>query len=133
METSEGRSQRSPPRLSPAGLPARVATAIAPPSLDSVRAAPCAPFDDLSLARGRTEFEIFAIVGELCEPALLDIAQRICQRHIAESLVVAVRLAVGRDVHELGRLSVVREGADESASKILAIVQQAIERNPARN
>ena len=57
---------------------------------------------DLHLLGGRVPLQVLAVVGEPRQALLLDVSKRVGQRHLAVAVVVAVGLAVGRDVDELG-------------------------------
>ena len=60
--------------------------------------------------------------------------ERVGQRHVAVPVVVAVGLAVGGDVHELGRPRVVGEGAERGARRRCSPFESSsVERDGARD
>ena len=66
---------------------------------------------DLDLPLRRVKLEKFAVIGQPHVAVLGQAIEDIGQRHVAVSMMVAVRLAVGGDVHELGVLSALVEAA----------------------
>src|SRR6185295_15313837 len=98
----EGLAQRRAPGLVPSRVRVRLAAAVAPPALDAVRAAPRCRFDDPDLVFGRVLFEELAVVREPAAPRLGDRPQRVGQSHVPVTMMMAVGLAVGSDVDELG-------------------------------
>jgi hypothetical protein len=101
------------------------------------RAVPCAQLHDVcsasitsQVAGTRAEF---GVVGEpRAVPALLDLAQCPCQRHVAVAVVVAVGLAVGRDVAQR-RPAVLDEAAvDHPRDDLVTVGEQALERDRLR-
>ena len=104
-EVVEGFAQGAAPLLAPAGL-AAVAAAVGAPAFDAVGAAPGGVFDDLGLPLGREFCEELAVVGELGVVLVFDPVHGVGESHLAVAVVVAVALAVGGDVGELGLLGV---------------------------
>src|SRR5204862_7302784 len=105
--------QRLPQRLAPLLIPVRVAAgvaaAVAVPALDTVCATPRRTFPDLCfLARWMT-LEIFTVIREFREVVALDVMQRIGERHLAFLVMMAISLAIRRDVHNLRPWARVRE------------------------
>src|SRR4029077_21260991 len=113
LQGVEGLAERAAPLLLPAA--AGIAAAIGTPALDAVDAAPRAVFDDLRLPLGRMQLEEFAVVGEFDVAALAELAEDVGQRHVAERVMVAIGLAVGGDVHELGMLAAIIKALTETA------------------
>ena len=97
-------SERRAPFLVPAGLAAGVATTIAYPTTDSMRAAPRSAFPvwsllDLNFELGRILVQKLAVV---CQPEALLLRlhfKRMRQTQIAKLEMMAVSLAVGRNVN----------------------------------
>ncbi len=77
--------------------------------------------------------EKLAIICKLRELIRLDVMQRIRKRHLTEAMMMAVTLAVCRDVHQLRPLPRVRKAAHQAVGKTLAIVQQSFEGHALRN
>ena len=100
--------ERGSPLLVPAGVRAGAGTAVAPPALDAVAAAPGGVLDDLHLVGRREPLQVIAVDRDLRELVLLDVLEGVGQGHVAEAVVVPVGLAVGRDVDELGAPSLPR-------------------------
>src|SRR5262249_8789093 len=108
-EGVERLAERRAPALIPPRVPARAAAAARAPPLDPARAAPRGAVDHLDLVRRRVALEELAVAREPREPLLLHPVERVGERHVAVAVVVAVGLAVGRDVDELGLVARVRE------------------------
>ena len=66
---------------------------------------------DLDLPLGRVPLEELAVIGQADLGVLGQFVQHVGQRHVAVRVVMAVGLAVGGDVHELGVLAAVVEAA----------------------
>ena len=81
---------------------ARVAAAVAPPSLDAVAAAPGRVLEDLHLVDGRVLLQVFPVDRQPDLPALLQPEERVGQGHVPEPVVMPVGLAVGGDMDKLG-------------------------------
>jgi hypothetical protein len=96
-----------------------------------VGAAPGGVFDDLGLPLGREFLEELAVVGELGVAVVLDPVHGVGERHLAVLVVVAVALAVGGDVGELGGSSGAESAVvewkpiEQAAAEVFAAVEQA--------
>src|SRR4249920_1337279 len=115
-------SQRSTPLLVPR-MTARIAAAIAAPTLDAMDTTPRAVFHDLDVMPRRMLFEKFSVVGKLGDSALVDLVEGITQSHFAIVMVVAITLAIGRDVDELVALTGVGEATQKAIGETLAVIQ----------
>ena len=124
-------AKRRAPALVPVG--AGRAAAVAPPALDPVGAAPRRSLANLDLVGGRVRREERAVVGEGRGLAGLDLLDGGGERHLAEALVVTVRLAVGRAVDQLRPGALVGEGRLEPGDDVLGAVEEALERDRARD
>src|SRR5512133_754275 len=121
----EGSTQWSAPVLRPSRLHARVTAAIAAPALNAVRTTPRGVIDDFDFVCGRMLFKIFAVVGELGEIVGLDVLHGIRERHLAVAMVMAVGLAICRDVHQLRPITSVGEATEDSLGEVLTIPQES--------
>ena len=83
--------------------------------------------------RGRHLGQKQSVVHDPREFLLVDVVERIRQRHVAFAVVVAVRLAVGGDVDELRVRRPFLECAEQTMGKILAAPKQALEGDGARD
>src|SRR5207248_9098018 len=86
----------------PIRMSAGVAAAVCSPTLDTVNTAPRAVLDNLHVVNRRVAFQVFAIVSELSKLVGLDVVKSGGECHFAESVMMAISLAVGSDVHQLG-------------------------------
>ena len=71
--------------------------------------------------------QIFAVVGEAGEVVGFDVVQGVGQCHVAVAVMVAVGLAVGGDVHQLGPVAVLGKCSGQTVGEILPTIQQALE------
>ena len=55
----------------------------------------------LDLMGGWMFFQVFAVVGKPSPFIIFDGFERVTERHLAVTMVMAIRFAVGRDVNEL--------------------------------
>ena len=111
---TEGR----PPALRPAVVAPGPAPAVAAPPLDAMRAAPRGPVDHPRFHRGRMSREEGRVVGQARDAARLDPGAGRRQRHLPEAVVVAVALAVGRDLNELSVCALVEAGQEARRHRI---------------
>ena len=125
LERVERLAQRRAPFLVP--VAAHLAAAVGPPALDAVDAAPRAVLVDLDLPLGRVQLEELAVVGQPDVGVLRQPLQHVGQGHVAVGMVMAVRFAVGGDVHELGMLAAVVEPLEEPGQEAVAVVEQPLE------
>ena len=88
---------------------------------------------DLDLPLGRVELEEFAVVGQPDVGMLRQAVEHVGQRHVAVGMMMAVRLAVGGDVHELGVLAAIVEALEEPIEEPLAVVEQPLEGDVVRD
>src|ERR1039457_2013568 len=93
-------AQRSAPGLVPARLATRVTVAVGVPAANAVGTTPSRVLDDLDFVSGRIDGEVFGVIRELGQLVGFDVMQRIGERHLALEMMMAVRLAIGRNVHE---------------------------------
>jgi hypothetical protein len=124
-------AQRPTPGLAPPGPTAGVAAAVGAPPIDPVGAAPRRVLADLDLPGGRPRGAERGVVGERRAGVIAagDRRQRPGQAHIAVAVVVAVGLAVGRDV---AQRRVVATGRDQATREGATVDQQALERHRSR-
>src|SRR6185369_9570521 len=125
----EGISQRLPPLLIPAAVPAGIASAIALPAFYAMTATPGGVGEDFHLVVRRIQGQKFAVVGEPGHPSLLNVVQCMSQRHLAEGVVMAVGLAVGGDADEFRPLPGGGKAARQAGGKYLAVIKQFFEGN----
>ena len=71
--------------------------------------------------------QVLAVVGQPGEAVRLDVVEGVGERHLAVAVVVAVGLAVGRDVHQLVVLRVRGHGGQQAVGEALAARQQPLE------
>src|SRR3989338_320980 len=102
-------TQRRAPLLVPPSVAANFTSTIRSPALHSVRAAPRGVLHDLDLVGRRVFFQIFAVDGHPREIVGSDMMQAIGQAHFTETVMMAVGLAVGSDMDELGMVLVARK------------------------
>ena len=99
LQRIERLAQRRAPLLVPVA-------AILQPQSDRQRSTPCAApgavLVDLDFPLGRVKLEELAVVGQPDVRVLGQAIEHVRQRHVAVGVVMAVRFAVGGDVHELG-------------------------------
>ena len=124
-------TQRAAPAL--VRLAADAAAAVAAPALHTVDAGPRGALVDLRLVRGRMGGQEGAVVGQRHVPAGLELLHRRRQRHLAEAPVVAVGLAVGRAVHQLGTLAAIGKHAAQPRGQPVAVLEQVLEGDRARD
>jgi len=91
-------AQRLPPCLVPSLARHASASAVASPALEPVRATPRGLFGDLDLVDRRVGRQEARVVGQTRHAAPLHVVEGEGECHLAEAVVVAVGLAVGRDV-----------------------------------
>src|SRR5512139_4155727 len=90
-------------------------------------AAPRAVLVDLNVVDRRVFLQVFAIVCKRGEVRSFDVVQRKSERHVTKALVVAVRLAIRRDVHQLRPIPCVGKTGNEPAGQVLPSVQDVAE------
>src|SRR5215469_11339114 len=100
------------------------ASAVRAPPLDSVRAAPRSVVDNLALPLWWKLLQIFREIGQLDGLVLLQQAHRVGQRHLAEAMMVSIRLAVRCNTLKL-LIRTVLEPALQARRKVVSRVQQA--------
>ena len=126
-------AERGAPLLVPAKRRSGAASAVGTPSRDSVRTAPRRVLVDLHFVRRGRQLEELSVVRQLCELVLFDVVERVGERHVALRMMMAVGLAVGRDVDELRPLARRGERAHEAIGQVLALVEQPLECDAARD
>ena len=123
-------SQGRPPALGPAVVaPGPAATIVAPP-LHAVRAAPRGSVHDPGLHRRRMSRQERGVVGQRRSAAGLDPGAGGRQRHLPEAMVMAVGLAVGRDLNELRVRGALVEPGQETRRHRVARAEEPIEGDP---
>src|SRR5574337_266487 len=132
-EPIHGLPQRGPPGLVPSRMPPGVAAAVASPSLQPVGTAPRGTLHDLYLVGRRILLQVLAVVGEASEIIGLKVVEGIGQRHLPKPMMVAVGLAVGSDVDELGPGSRLGKGIYEATGQVFAFCEQPLESDCTRN
>src|SRR5215469_16851382 len=118
--------------LGPAGT-SRVASTVATPALDPVRATPCSIFVNLHFMRGRKFVKELAVVRDFGGFICLDVVKRIRQRHFSVPVVMAIRFAVSRDVSQLVYGLIVGQSANQARCEFFAIFQNALKGNGLRD
>src|SRR5262249_59224164 len=83
-----------PPLLGPAGLSADMTPTVRTPAFDPMRTAPRRVLDNLDFPPRWGQGEIFTVIGQLRQSLAFDLIQRECQRHLAEAMMVTIRLAI---------------------------------------
>ena len=121
------------PLLIPPERGARAAAAVGAPACDAVWAAPRRVLVNLDLVSRWEVFEKLPVVRELREVILLDVVERVGERHVALRMMMPVGLAVRRDVNQLRPLACCGERADEAIGEVLALVKQPLEGDAARD
>ena len=91
-------------------------------------AAPGSILDDLDFVRRRKLFQKLSIVGQAHMGLRLNGMESISQRHVAIAMMMAIGLAIGGNVHELGPGAGIRKSALESRGKLLSTIEQFFKR-----
>ena len=73
------------------------------------------------------KLEELAVIGQPDVGVLRKALEHVGQGHVAVGMVMAVRFAVGGDVHELGMLAAVVEPLEEPGQEAVAVVEQPLE------
>src|SRR5207237_9636481 len=94
-------AKRRAPLLRPSGGRHDVAAAVELPAADSVTAAPRRPLDDLYFVARRILRKELSVIRQPRQTLLIDVIERVRQSHVAVSMMMTIRLAVGGDVHQL--------------------------------
>src|SRR6516225_1224533 len=81
----------------------------------------------------RVTLQVFPVVSQLGELVAADILQSVSKRHFTAEVVVAVGLAIGRDMDQLRPGTVLVKRANESLAEPLTVIQQPLKCNAARN
>src|SRR2546428_8272151 len=74
-----------------------IAPAVGAPPLHPMRAAPRGPFTDLDIGGRGVHRQVGAKIREPHLVAINKLLQRECQRHLPETMMMTIRLALGRD------------------------------------
>ena len=102
-------------------IPVIVTTGITPtvatPAFDAMDATPRAVFENFHLVRWRILFKELGIVRDFGKRVGFDMLERIREGHFAETMVVSVALPIGRDVHELRPIALVRKTTQQTADR----------------
>ena len=116
--------QRSPPLLVPSGVTAGIASAVASPAFHAVDAAPGTVLDDPHFVGGREFLQVLSVVGDANLRVRVEKAHRMRKRHLSVGVVVAVRLPVGGDMHQLLRpRALVGECPQQAVGEELPVVE----------
>ncbi len=129
----ESLAERCPPGLRPARAAAGVAAAVLAPAAHPVGAAPGGVLDDLHLMVRRMGLQVLPVVGQPGEAVLLDVVEGVGEGHLAVAVMVAVGLAVGRDVHQPVVLRGRGHRGHQPVGEALAAHQQPLERHRPRD
>ncbi len=86
--------------------------------------APGGVFNDFNFVCGWILFQIFAVIGDLCQIIGLNIVKGESQRHIPEAVMVTIGLSISGNVDELSTSAFFREGVDKPMSKVITAVEQ---------
>jgi hypothetical protein len=79
-------------------------------------------------------FQVLAVIDDLSEFLRFDVIERVCQAHLAKAVMVTIGLTVGGDVNQFRpgpRL--LRKGAQQPLSKLLAVVEKSFKGDGARD
>src|SRR5688572_11850270 len=87
---------------------------------------------NLHFILGWKQLEVLTVVRELGQSLRLDVIQRVGEGHVAMTVVMAVRLAIGGDMAEL-RSGLVAENAEQTLREDFTVFEQAFESDAARN
>ncbi len=130
----ESLTQRLAPLLVPARVAAGVATAIAAPAFDAVDTAPGSALEDFHSVDGRMLFQVFPEIRELGRLIRFDVVERVSQRHLAETVVMSVGFAVGRDVNEFGPgTQILSESGHDAFGERFSIAEKVFESDSTRD
>ena len=125
FERVEGLTQGCPPLLLP--VAAHLATAVGAPAFDAMNAAPRALFMNLNFPFGGVQLEELSIVGQPHIGILRQPLKHMGQGHVAMGVMVAVRLAIGGNVHELGMFAAGVKTVKEPLQEAVAVIEQPLE------
>ncbi len=89
--------------------------------------APGRVFEDLHLALRRVRLQKVTVVGKGNFGGRRDQVERICERHVAMRMMVAVGLSIGCNMHQLFPLAVVGEPRHQSTRQGFSPGQQLLE------
>ncbi len=81
----------------------------------------------------RKFFEKFAVIGNFRELLRFDAIERVGQRHFAVAVMMAVRFAIGRNVHHLRPSAGARKGPGEALGELFAVMQELFKGDSLRN
>src|SRR5580698_7975418 len=90
-----------------------------------MNAAPGAVVEDFGNVIWRKQFQELSVIGQSDSFVVLDMVQRIGERHLAVMVVVAVAFAIGRDMHQLRPGTVIGKPRYQAIGKPPAIVEQS--------
>ncbi len=131
-EPVESGAKRGPPALVPAVVPT-VAAAVGSPPLDSVGATPGRILDDLRFPFGWEQGQKLAVIDQLRQLFVFDVAQGIGQRHFSVAMMMAIALAVGGHMDHLRRGVAGINATSQPPGKILAVIENSFEGDGTRN
>ena len=77
--------------------------------------------------------QIFTIIRQARQFIFFDVLQRIRQRHISMRMVMTIGLAIRRHMHELPRVALGIEAAEERPGKILSTEKESLKCDRTRN
>ena len=118
-------TQRCAPRLVPPMAPTGAVPAVAPPPFDAVPAAPRARDEQLGLVLGRVRRDERADATHTDGGVGREDLQCPAERHLAEPVVMAERLPVGRDGHE-SSVRVVGQRAPEPVREARPVAEELV-------
>src|ERR1051325_212856 len=109
-------------------MAAGAAAAVYPPTIDAVKAAPRGILDDLDLMRRRMPLEVLPVIRQLGEFVGFDVVQSIRQRHVAETVVVAIAFTVRGDMNELRPVALFGKSPEKPIDEVFAAREAPFER-----
>jgi hypothetical protein len=114
----------------PFRVPAGIASAITLPPLNPMSTTPGGVFRDFNLARGRVLFQIFPVIGDLCQAIGFNVMKGKSQCHVPEAMVVSVGLSISGNVDKLRPGTFFREGVGKTMGKIVTALEEILKGNP---
>src|ERR1035438_7664202 len=114
-------------------MPAGIAAAVSAPAPYAMHATPGSVFENLDDVLGGIARQKFGVVGDPGQTIGFDVAERVGERHIAVTVVMAVGFAICGDVGQLWPVALIVEGGQQTPGEVLPIVEQALKGNGARN
>ena len=79
-------------------------------------------FKNLYLVRWRILLQVLGVIRELSQPLFFDMFQRVSQSHLTIMMMVSVAFTIGRDMHQLRPIPLLRKAADQPISESFAVI-----------